>query len=205
MRRRADRRKYHYIYRITCSITGRYYIGMHSTDDLEDGYMGSGKRLRYSINKHGIDNHSKEIIEFTDDRSSLKKREADLVNEDVIKDDLCMNLKLGGEGGWDHIKTNKNPTPGWKAGLKGYWLGRKLTNEHRANISKGQMGRSPTFKGKKHTEATKFLMSNSQKDKQCGHLNSQFGSKWMIKNGQSKKVKSIDIDSYIGDGWSFGR
>ena len=23
---------------------------MHSTDNLEDGYLGSGKRLRYSIN-----------------------------------------------------------------------------------------------------------------------------------------------------------
>lgn len=32
----ASRRKYHFIYRITCLITKKFYIGMHSTDNLED-------------------------------------------------------------------------------------------------------------------------------------------------------------------------
>lgn len=35
--------KYHYIYKITCIKTKRYYIVMHSTDKLNDGYMGGGK------------------------------------------------------------------------------------------------------------------------------------------------------------------
>ena len=43
----------HYIYKTTCNITNKYYIGMHSTSNLEDGYLGSGKRLRYSIRKYG--------------------------------------------------------------------------------------------------------------------------------------------------------
>lgn len=33
---RAQRRKYHYIYKTTCSITNRFYVGMHSTNNLED-------------------------------------------------------------------------------------------------------------------------------------------------------------------------
>ena len=46
----------HYIYKTTCNITGRWYVGMHSTSNENDGYMGSGKRLRYSIRKYGKEN-----------------------------------------------------------------------------------------------------------------------------------------------------
>ena len=41
---------------------------MHSTDDLDDGYLGSGKILGYSRAKHGDENHKKEILEFLPDR-----------------------------------------------------------------------------------------------------------------------------------------
>ena len=92
-------RKYHYIYKITCIVTNRYYIGMHSTDNLEDGYFGSGKRLWFSINYHGKENHSKEILEFLPTRNELKKREKEIVTVDLIKEDLCMNLQEGGGGG----------------------------------------------------------------------------------------------------------
>jgi len=38
-------KKYHYIYKTTNILNYKFYIGMHSTDDLDDGYVGSGKRL----------------------------------------------------------------------------------------------------------------------------------------------------------------
>ena len=68
-------RKYHYIYKTSCSITNRFYIGMHSTDNLDDGYVGSGKRLWYSINKYGKEEHILEILEFHETRKILKERE----------------------------------------------------------------------------------------------------------------------------------
>ena len=49
-------KKYHFIYKTTNLINDKFYIGMHSTDDLNDKYIGSGKRLWYSINKYGINN-----------------------------------------------------------------------------------------------------------------------------------------------------
>ncbi len=79
-KKRADRRKHHYIYKITRNDgSGKYYIGMHSTDNLDDGYFGSGQILWHSIKKHGKEIHSIEILEFLTDRESLKKRERELV------------------------------------------------------------------------------------------------------------------------------
>ena len=66
-------RKYHYIYKITCLKNNRYYIGMHSTDNLEDGYMGGGKRIKNSVKKHGKDAHRKEILEFFESRDLLSE------------------------------------------------------------------------------------------------------------------------------------
>lgn len=57
-------KKYHYIYKTTCLMTCKFYVGMHSTDNLEDGYLGSGKILGYSLNKYGRENHIKEILEY---------------------------------------------------------------------------------------------------------------------------------------------
>src|ERR1035437_10188416 len=90
----------HYIYKTVNLINGKFYIGMHSTFDLDDGYLGSGKRLWYSIKKHGRENFVKKILEFCKDRTELKCREKKIVNEDMIHDPLCMNLMIGGEGGW---------------------------------------------------------------------------------------------------------
>jgi len=33
----------HIIYQITNKVNNKIYIGLHSTKDINDGYMGSGK------------------------------------------------------------------------------------------------------------------------------------------------------------------
>ena len=52
---RTVKRKYHYFYKITNNLNNHYYYGIHSTDNLDDGYMGSGTRLRYAYEKYGIE------------------------------------------------------------------------------------------------------------------------------------------------------
>jgi len=114
-------KKYHYIYKTTNVLNNKFYIGMHSTNDLHDGYMGSGKRLWYSINKHGKENHEVEILEYLENRASLRKREEEFI-ADVLKNPLCINLTWGGRGGWEHVKPETLKENGRKGLEKQRWL-----------------------------------------------------------------------------------
>lgn len=50
MTTRANQRKFHFIYKITRNDdSGRFYIGLHSTDNLNDGYFGSGQVLWIAV------------------------------------------------------------------------------------------------------------------------------------------------------------
>lgn len=71
---------------------------MHSTNDLDDGYLGSGKRLRQSIRKYGKEHHSVKILEFLPNRKALGIRERMIVNEVLLLDKKCLNIALGGSG-----------------------------------------------------------------------------------------------------------
>ena len=43
---------YYFIYRTTNLINGKYYIGQHHTEDLNDGYLGSGRVFIQAIKKY---------------------------------------------------------------------------------------------------------------------------------------------------------
>ena len=44
--------KYHYFYITKNKENGKLYAGIHSTNDLNDGYIGSGKLLLRAIQKY---------------------------------------------------------------------------------------------------------------------------------------------------------
>lgn len=172
--RRAQRRKYHYIYKTTCTISNKFYYGMHSTDDLNDGYLGSGKKLWNSINKHGKENHKIEILQFFDTREDLKNKEVEIVNENLLRDPLCMNLKLGGDGGgkfWNEEHRQKCCHAG---ALKVLEIRRQRHSEKLKNdpeyrkkyckkLSESLSGEKAGFYGKHHTEETKQKMRKPHK------------------------------------------
>ena len=92
-------KEFHYFYKITNKINGKFYYGVHSTNDLNDGYMGSGYGIRNAINKYGIENFTKEYLRFFDNREEMFLYEQQMVTKDLTKDPMCYNLTTGGKGG----------------------------------------------------------------------------------------------------------
>ena len=130
---RASRRKYHIIYKTTCLVTGRYYIGMHSTDDLEDGYLGSGVRLTRSVKKYGRDQHVREILECLPTREAASDREKELITEDLRADPMCLNCGVGGLGAFPRpMDTEETKLKRSQAAKR---MHAQLTDEQRANRS----------------------------------------------------------------------
>lgn len=94
-----EQKKYNYFYKITNIKNGFYYYGIHSTDNLDDGYMGSGRRLKRAVKIFGKENFVKEILRFFDSREEASAYEEDTVNESCVNDTSCYNLKRGGDYG----------------------------------------------------------------------------------------------------------
>lgn len=92
-----DDLKFHYCYKITNTINGHYYYGIHSTNNVDDDYMGSGHKLLEAFKKYGKENFAKEIIKFFKTRQEASDFEQQIVNSDLVKEDTCYNVMLGGD------------------------------------------------------------------------------------------------------------
>ena len=99
------KKKHYLVYKTTNLVNGKIYIGKHETDNLDDGYLGSGKLLRRAIEKYGEENFKREILFECSTREEMNAKEAELVNEEFLKRDDVYNLKQGGEGGWDYLNS----------------------------------------------------------------------------------------------------
>lgn len=137
---------HYYLYEIKNNINGKIYIGVHKTKSIDDGYMGSGKVILNAIEKNGIKNFTKTILETFDSEEQMYLREKEIVNDDFLKRKDVYNLRRGGSGGFDFInskglndRTGKSFTEEQKKNIS---IGRKkvVTEEYRKNQSQKMMG-----------------------------------------------------------------
>lgn len=87
---------YYIIYQTTNVITNMKYIGCHMTENVEDGYMGSGVRLKRAIKKYGKENFQTKILCFCENIEDMIEKESQFVNSDWVERSDTYNLQTGG-------------------------------------------------------------------------------------------------------------
>lgn len=92
--------KYNYTYQTKNLINNKTYIGVHSTNNLNDGYIGSGKLLKQAIKKYGKKNFTCTILCFFDTIHEAYQEELFLVDQIWVESTDNYNISLGGNGGY---------------------------------------------------------------------------------------------------------
>lgn len=208
-------KKFHFIYKTTNLLNNKFYIGMHSTSNLKDGYMGSGTYLRRSIRKYGIDNFKLEILEWYNTRDELIEREKEIITENHINNPNCYNMKNGGLGGGKFHSKEHQFKCSQAAGLKHSERlktdeeyrkkrSKQITESNNKRIQKGELKswkENYDWTGKKHTTETLQKMKESKKGHGIGEQNSQYGTKWITNSEINSKIKK---DEPLPEGWRYG-
>lgn len=213
---------FYYLYEIKCLVNGKIYVGVHKTANLDDGYMGSGTVIKQAIEKHGINNFTKVILEYFDDSASMYAREKEVVTDEFLLRTDTYNLRRGGSGGFDHINKSGLNFKGYNsvqdknssiskmrdvkfrksihhlllAGARKSWsAGRRSNFNKEVNIK--LRARALTEDAKEKRKATFTNIRHQQGDK-----NSQYGTMWITDGETNKKIRKTD---QIPQGWVKGR
>jgi hypothetical protein len=159
---------FYIIYKITNIVNGKIYIGKHETENLHDGYLGSGIAIREAVRKHGKHNFEKEIMFIFDTAQEMNDKERELISEDFIKSKETYNLGVGGEGG-PHFK---GKTHSLESKNKMGHLGQKISDAHRKRIIESNQSRGISLETRRKI-AISMLIRNGKTREEAEILASQ--------------------------------
>lgn len=172
--------KTYYTYKITLlkgSLKSHYYLGKRQTNKFPDNYCGSGKILLDYYKKYGKiegETYIKEIISFYDSPAALNEGEYILISDKYKTDEMCLNLKQGGQGG-----------------------GGPRTNDTKQKISEHN---ARFWKGKKRPSMNKGITrSKEEKDKMSKILKAYYFEHPEAKQKLSDKLKGRHLNDETKD------
>lgn len=161
---------YGYIYLIVNNISGKTYIGkrkLYNKNWNEDGYMGSGRHLKNSQAKYGIENFEKFLITWTYSEEDACEKEKFWIAEYRRRGKAEYNVADGGQGG-----------------LIGTW-----TEERRKKLSESCKGQTPWNKGKHFSEEYCRKISEALRGKPSGSKGKHFSDESKNKMSEAHKGK----------------
>lgn len=209
-------KKYNCCYLTIVFCKGRkyYYIGKHSTNNLNDGYYGSGKVIKTICKKYP---HKTRIISFSESELDAYNLEEILVKKAKNKwGKKCLNFANGGKGQKAGTKLSKSTRIKMSKAKKGikwtdsvkaqrveyfksrtHWLkGRKQTEEHKSKVREAVKGK---MKGFKHSKESISNMSFSK----MGDKNPMYGKTSAMKGKPAgNRNASWDFELELREIWN---
>ena len=164
-------KKFHYVYMITNTQTNKKYIGKHSTDNLNDQYMGSGNVIKELLKNNKKDILQKTILEFCNTEEQAYEKEAYWINYyNAYYDRNFYNLSEGGYG-----NTSQQMKDRWESGV----YDNQSFKEKQSIIMKQRMKTDTNLLEKRQKGWQNWWNSFSEEDKK----------EWGKKYGQNFKGK----------------
>ena len=172
--KKQAKRKFHIVYQTTNIANGMIYVGAHSTDLLEDGYIGSGFRLTLAVEKYGIKSFERRILHIFNTTEEMFNAESILVDLEFLKRPDVYNIVEGGFGGFNKgttgLKHLHHPKSGKRCAVH--------PNIIPAMLAEGwRVGRN---------------------------MSSTTGTIWIHKGPDKRMIAPGDFNTYINSGWVRG-
>jgi len=151
------------LYKTTNTINGKIYIGVRKLTSRKSIYLGSGVAIKRAIQKYGKENFVRETLFEFDTAKEAFAKEAEIVNEEFVSRKDTYNIGLGGQGG--DFSSGRKLSEEHKAKISKSLTGRKLTQDQKTKISESMIGLPPSkgFTGMTHSDKTLSKMSKSAK------------------------------------------
>jgi len=128
---------FYFIYETTNLINGKKYRGFHQTENLDDGYLGSGIGIMRAVRKYGRSNFTREVLEFCNSFEDLLIREFFYVDAVWVSRDDTYNMRTGGLGGSKHSTESRALMCKVQ---QEFWAGRECPQYIKDKISKSKLG-----------------------------------------------------------------
>lgn len=151
-----------FVYLTTNNVTSKKYIGMCSSKQRFNTYLGSGKILKQAVAKYGKENFCREILEECFDEDSLRNSERKWIEHyDAINSTEFYNMCEGGRGG------NTGTGRSTSEQTKQHWL--KKSAEEKSRIGKKSVdtrkAQGVTYSGKYNPTAIKVKVLDESGEK----------------------------------------
>jgi hypothetical protein len=183
-----EEKKYNFVYLTTNLLTGRRYVGDHSTNNMKccktKNYIGSGKLFLQKVKQYGRDKFKREDLEFF----STKQEAYDAQSKYIVLYETHVSqngYNKDWKGGWspnnfysEELKIKRSNS------MKGKNKGKQMSNEQKEKLRLFNTG-------KVVSEETKKKMSVSHVGKLSGYIHNA-NARLNMSNSHKGKTMSAE-------------